>query len=463
MKIRNKILLYISSTVIVSIAIAFVFIYILFSGYREEEFQQKQNNKIKTTIKLIEKFKDQSAEISYLLDKQDINDFYDEKVLIFDQNKQPLFSSLDNLEIGKYKTILSELSPEKQWIETTEGEYDVVGIYRKRHDVVYYGISKAYDAYGNTKLVFLRNTLIVIFFLIALVIVFISIYIARTIARPISELESKINNYKLDKENNIEISIDTSTIELNNLTERFNELLMHTNEVLRFQKHTINHISHQLKTPIAVLVSELEKIQTLAKDTEISQLINQQKIKAQSLGNIINVLLEISKIDSGQEVDNQNKRVDELVFDCINELNIIYPDFNFNITYSPSEMEEANLMVNMNPTLLKQAFSNLLSNCVTYSANNQADIQFIAQPNEALKIQFKNTGNTITEEENKFLFKYFFRGKNSDGKTGHGLGLMLTRKIVELHNASISYQRKKDLNLFEVVFPTHEDKNGFRG
>lgn len=445
-------MLYISSTVIVSVAVAFVFIYILFSGYREEEFQQKQNDKIKTTIKLIEKFQDQSAEISELLDKQDINDFYDEKVLVFDQNKQPLFSSLDNLDIGKYKSILNQLSPDKPWIETTEGDYDVVGIYRKRHGIEYYGISKAFDAYGHTKLYFLRNTLIIIFFLIALVIVFISIYIAKTIARPISELESKISQYKLDKEHNIEISIDTSTIELNNLTERFNDLLMHTNEVLRFQKHTINHISHQLKTPISVLVSELEKIQTLTEGTEVSHLINQQKIKAQSLGSIINVLLEISKIESGQKVDHQNKRIDELVFDCINDLNIIYPDFNFNITYLPSEMEEAYLMVSMNPTLLKQAFSNLLSNCVSYSTNGHADIQFMAQPNGNLKIQFKNIGNTITEKENKFLFKYFFRGKNSEGKTGHGLGLMLTRKIIELHNANISYQRKENLNLFEVVF-----------
>ncbi|HZH86536.1 MAG TPA: HAMP domain-containing sensor histidine kinase [Brumimicrobium sp.] len=453
MKIKHKILTYISTIVIPIIAIAFVFIYILFSGYREEEFQQQQNTKIIASIKLIEQFKDQSAEISYLLDEQDINDFYDEKLLIFNENKEEIFASLDDLDISKVKHIIDNLSPEQPWIETKEGEYDLIGVYLKRDDIVYYAISKAYDVYGHTKLEFLRNTLILIFLLIALVIALVSIYIAKMIADPITKLESKINNYELDEENNLQISIHTSTIELNNLSARFNELLIHTNEVFKFQKHTINHISHQLKTPISVLVTELEKIQNHSKDPEIAQLINQQKIKAKSLGNIINVLLEISKIDSGQIVENQTARVDELVFDCIHELNIIYPDFIFNVNYDPTEMNEADLLIKMNPTLLKQAFSNLLSNAVTYSFKSQAEVNFSIGPNNNLKIRFINSGDPITEEEEKFLFKHFFRGKNSNEKAGQGLGLILTKKIIELHEASILYERKDNLNLFEITFP----------
>src|SRR5690554_7066848 len=308
MKIKHKILTYISITVIPIVAIAFVFIYVLFSGYREEEFQQQQNAKIIASIKLVEQFKVQSAEISYLLDEQDINDFYDEKLLIFDENKQEIFSSLDDLDIAKAKHVIDDLSERNPWIETKEGEYDLIGVFVERNDVSYYAVSKAYDVYGYTKLEFLRNTLIVTFLLIALVIALVSIYIARMIASPISKLESKITSYELDAEYNVPISLKTSTIELNNLSDRFNELLSHTDEVFKFQKHTINHISHQLKTPISVLVTELEKIQNQSSEPEVSALINQQKIKAKSLGSIINVLLEISKIESGQ-VDRKSTRL----------------------------------------------------------------------------------------------------------------------------------------------------------
>ena len=452
MKIKHKILTYISTIVIPIIALAFIFIYVLFAEYREEEFQQQQYEKIKASIRLIEKFKDQSAEISYLMDEQDINDFYDEKLLIFNEDKQQIFTSLDDLNITKVKLIIDNLSKENPWIETKEGEYDLIGIYKERKGEIYYAISKAYDAYGHTKLEFLRISLIIIFLLIALVIALVSIYIARMIAHPITKLATKIDNYKLDTESNLPITSPTSTVELQTLSDRFNDLLTHTNEVFKFQKHTINHISHQLKTPIAVLVSELEKIQNQVKDPEVKRQVNKQMIKAKSLGGIINVLLEISKIETGQNIEKQTKRVDELIFDCIHELNIIYPDFHFDINYSPLEMQEKYLLIKMNPILLKQAFSNLLSNAVSYSTKKQAEIRFIVEGEKQLKIQFINTGNPISKEEEIFLFKHFFRGANSNEKAGHGLGLILTKKITDIHQAKIFYTRKGEENVFEVVF-----------
>lgn len=452
MKIKHKILFYFSTSVSIITFITFVLIHILFSEYREEEFQLQQFDKIKTTIKLIEKYKDQSAEISFLLDEQDIYDFYDEKVFVFNENKQLIFESLDDLKINQAETVLSQLSPENDWIEIKEGNYDLIGVYHQRNGIGYYALSKAYDENGHTKLNFLRNSLIVTFILIIVVIFFVSIYIAKMISKPLVELETKINNYDLSKESQSLISIDTTTKELNSLTDRFNELLSHTQDMFRFQKHTINHISHQLKTPIAVLVSELEKIQNESKDVEIQQKIRQQKIKAKSLGGIINVLLEISKIESGQTVKKQFSRVDELTFDCINELSIVYPGFEFNVNYLPAQTKEEDLIININRTLLKQAFLNLIENSIVYSDNNQANILFNTQEDGKLSIQFSNVGEPISEEEEKMLFKYFFRGKNSEKKGGHGLGLILTKRIVELHQGTISYHREGKSNIFEIQF-----------
>lgn len=79
MKIRNKILIYFSSTVIVLSALSLVLVFILFSAHREEEFQQQQFSKIKYTVGLIDEFEQMSAEVSRLLDKQDIHDFMTRK------------------------------------------------------------------------------------------------------------------------------------------------------------------------------------------------------------------------------------------------------------------------------------------------------------------------------------------------------------------------------------------------
>jgi two-component system, OmpR family, sensor histidine kinase ArlS len=454
MKIRNKILLYFSSTVIALTAISLTIIYILFSEYREEEFQQQQNGKIHTTIKLIEKFKQESANISYLIDQQDINDFYDEKLLVYDANKKLIFASLDSLDIFKAESILSKLSPTKSWIETKEEHYDLIGVYTKTNNQNYYAVSKAYDAFGYAKMYFLRNVLIGIFLFISVVVILISRFLSNKISLPITTLAEKLNKFDLSKEKNDELAIETSSYELNQLTQRFNELMKRTNEAFVFQKHTIHHISHQLKTPISILVSELERIKDFSSIEDVKPEIENQIIKAKSLGSIINVLLEISKIESGQQTKKQALRIDELFFDVIDELNAIYPDFYFEVNYVPDEINENRLIINLNPVLIRQAVQNLLSNCVSYSNNTKAEIKIDCSDSNKLKIKIINSGNHISMEEENFLFNHFFRGKNSQGKIGFGLGLVLTKKIVELNSATITYSNPaSNINVFELNFP----------
>jgi two-component system, OmpR family, sensor histidine kinase ArlS len=454
MKIRNKILIYFSSTVIALTAISFTIIYILFSEYREEEFQQQQNEKIHTTIKLIEKFKRESATISYLLDRQDINDFYDEKLLVYDSNKNLIFASLDSLDIVKAESILNKLSPTLRWIETKEESYDLIGIYAETNNQNYYAVSKAYDAFGYTKMYFLKNILIGIFLFITVVVILISRFLSNKISKPITALAENLNKYDPGKDKVDELAIETSSYELNQLTQRFNELLRRTNEAFVFQKHTIHHISHQLKTPISVMVSELERIKDFISIEDVKPEIENQIVKAKSLGSIINVLLEISKIESGQQTKKQSLRIDELFFDAIEEINTLYPDFNFEVNYVPEEINETRLIINLSPILIRQAIQNLLSNCVSYSNNSKAEIKIDCSGSKGLKIQIINSGNSISAEEENFLFNHFFRGMNSQGKIGFGLGLVLTKKIVELNSATITYSNPSlNLNVFELNFP----------
>ena len=135
------------------------------------------------------------------------------------------------------------------------------------------------------------------------------------------------------------------------------------------------------------------------------------------------------------------------------ELNAIYPDFHFEVNYVPDEINEKRIIINLNPILIRQAIQNLLTNCILYSNNSKAEIKIDCSDGSGLKIQIINTGKPITSEEENFLFNHFFRGKNSQGKTGFGLGLVLTKKIVELNSATITYSNpSENLNVFELNF-----------
>lgn len=454
MKIRDKILLYFSTTVIVLTAILFPIVYILFSEYREEEFQQQQNEKIAYTIRFMDEYRQMSENLAFIMDELTIHDFYDEKLLIFDDGKNMIFSSIDDLTIEDYPSKLEELSPSDRWLETKEDRYDVVGIYYEYNGRGYYGLSKAYDAPGYTKMYFLRNTLLALFVITTVVVVIISHYFSKKISTPITALAEDLNKFDLSREKVDEIAIETSSYELRLLTLRFNELIKRTNDAFTFQKHTIQHISHQLKTPIAVLVSELEKMLNYSRLNDIKRDIETQVIKTKSLGNIINTLLEISKIESRQQIRKEPTRVDELLFDTIEELNIIYPDFHFEVNYNPDEIDEKRLVVPVNSTLVRQALQNLLSNCISYSSDSKAKIKLDCSSPDELSIQIINTGRTISTEEKEFLFNHVFRGENSRGKMGFGLGLVLTREIIELSQAHISYSNPlPNQNVFELRFP----------
>lgn len=453
MKIRNKILVYFSSTVIVLSAISLTLIYILFYEYREEEFQQQQNEKIKYTVGLVTEFKEMSEELAQLLDAQDIHDFYDEKLLIFDGQKQLVFSSLDYLPIIKTNEILNALSPSNQWIETKEGDYDLVGIYVEHKGKTYYGVSKAYDFSGYSKLYFLRNVLIAIFAAIAVIVILLSLYLSNIISKPITRLAENLNQYDLRSEKSELLKTDISSYELQHLTERFNELLNRTNEAFAFQKNAINHISHELKTPVAILVSELEKTKHYT-DVDQREVVMDKLIKqAKSLGEIINVFLEISKMESGQRISKENLRVDEILFDVIAELKVVYPNFDFELNYFPSKFDENRLVISGNRMLIKQAFQNLLLNCISYGSEQRAEIKIDCSLETQVAISIANRGETVSKEEEHLLFDHSFRGANSQGKIGFGLGLVLAKKIMDVHKADIFYRSSNtDLNVFEVVF-----------
>lgn len=452
MKIRNKILVYFSSTVIVLSAVSLIIIFVLFSAHREEEFQQQQFSKIKYTIGLVDEFNKISAEVSLLLDKQDIHDFYDEKLLIYDQKKNLIFSSIDSLDIANSDAILYQLSVSKNWIETKEDGYDLIGAYVENNAKAYYGISKAYDYFGHSKKNFLQKVLIGIFLAIVVIVLLISFYLSNVIAKPISELTEKIEDYDLGNEKNEPLEIETTTSELQNLSDKFNELLKRTHDAFIFQKHSIQHISHELKTPISVLVSELEKLEKQENISQIKSALQQQTQKAKSLGSIINVLLQISKIEAGQEIIKEPIRIDDVIFDSISEVNMLYPDFNFEVNFIPNNFDENMLNIPANEPLIKQAFLNLLMNAVHYADVLKAKITFDCT-DVRLSILIVNSGKTLSKEEQGFLFSRFFRGKNAKHQQGFGLGLVLSKQVFTMHNASIAYLSKESKqNVFQITF-----------
>lgn len=452
MKIRQKIILYFSATTIILVGISFLFIYSLFSNYRSEEFQQRLKDKVVTTLKFLVEIQQIDNELLQTMDKYTINNLYQERTLLFDENKNLIYSGINDTPILSYEGILKKISPSNKIVHIKEKEFDVVGVYVNFKNKGYYGINKAYDKFGFSKLNYLKYVLFISFLIITIFIVLITFFLSKQISSPLNKMAKEIENLQLES-NETRISIPNTKDEIYFLANRFNELMNRLNDAFAFQKHAIHHISHELKTPIAILVSNFEKIEKEKNIDAVQEQIKNQKEDTKNLSDIINALLEISKVETGNNISKENLRVDELIYDVIEDLKNLDEEFNFTVDISDTITDERKLTVHSSKKLITLAFVNLTLNCVLYSKNKKALIKINYINNEII-IEFVNEGPIIKEQELHFLFQHFFRGENSKGKRGFGLGLVLIYKIITMYSGKIYYESiDEKTNVFKVILP----------
>lgn len=451
MNIRQKILLSFSSVTIVLLGVSFIVIYTLFAEYREEEFQQRLKEKMTSTLNFIEEAQKINASILQALERVTLNEAYEEKILLFDENKKLIYSSIDDLKITFAQSLLNDLNAENNWIETKSDDYDIVAVHLNFQNDQFYGISMAYDNFGYSKLRYLKYVLLVIFFIIAFTILIVTFYISRQISLPINTMAVQIENLTFDSADQ-KIEIPNTRDEIHVLAVKFNELMKRLNEAFAFQKHVVHHISHELKTPIAVLVSNFERIEHEQDTVKIRQFLKLQKEDTKHLADIINALLDIARAESGTNIKNETVRVDDLIFDTIEKLKIVYPQGVFLVEIANDIESEDHLIVTGNRRLLTAAFSNLLTNAIHYSSDGRVKIQITANVFN-VNVGITNAGETIADTELPFMFQHFFRGENSRGKRGFGLGLVLINRIITLHAGTVAYQKNNNLNIFRIKIP----------
>lgn len=449
MKIRQQLVSYFSVTAIVLVGLTLFFIYQLFADYRKEEYQDRLRDKIVITLKFLAEVEQLDHDMLQQIDKFSINNLYTENLLLFDGNKHLIYSGIDDTRILFDDEVLHQLSPKRKLIETGEKGYDVVGAYVEYNGKPFYGITKAYDTFGFAKLEYLKLVLLIAFAIISVAILFVSNLLAGRISGPLNKMTSEIGtiDFALD---NAHINVPDRRDEIHYLATRFNELMTSLHNAFSFQKHAIHHISHELKTPIAILVSNFDRIEKEKDPAQLQTLISNQKEDTKNLGDIINALLEISKIEAGSTKFVDKVRVDELIFDIIEELRTIHEEFNFSVEINGDIESEESLTITGNKRLLKSAFTNLAVNSMNYGTDHQARIVISPQQN-SIQISFENKGQIISDVEVPFLFKHFFRGNNSKGKRGFGLGLVFVQRIIEMHKGTVEYTSKDgEVNVFTV-------------
>ncbi|MBS1510879.1 MAG: HAMP domain-containing histidine kinase [Bacteroidetes bacterium] len=202
------------------------------------------------------------------------------------------------------------------------------------------------------------------------------------------------------------------------------------------QQHFLMALTHELKTPIAVTKLNLETLQKRKlEETQQQKLIQNTLQEANRLNTLCNNMLLSSQIEArGFSITNEEIDLSALVQECVNDFKTRFSQRTINSLIAADIYTEGDTL------LLQMAVNNLIDNAIKYTPKETAITVTLEEQNHLITLQVKDEGKGIDDTEKKKIFQKFYRTGNAatKGARGTGLGLYLTRRIAEQHNANIS-------------------------
>ena len=228
----------------------------------------------------------------------------------------------------------------------------------------------------------------------------------------------------------------------------------------------LSSMSHELRTPMnaisgfaqLLLLDNSNNLNDIQKDN-VGEIINASK----HLLELINKILDLAKIESGK-VDLSIETVDcfEVIIECLSLMSSLMGKRKINVSYSLNgktlsldELSSHDVFIHVDRTRLKQIFLNLLSNAVKYNIEAGRITISCNIDNDIVRINVTDTGKGISKEGIKELFKSFNRlNEENSNIEGSGIGLVITKNLVELMGGHIGVESKVNKgSTFWVEFP----------
>ena len=213
-------------------------------------------------------------------------------------------------------------------------------------------------------------------------------------------------------------------------------------ESQRSQGEFVAHVAHELKSPLHVMSMYGESLldDEAASEEFRIEASNVIRDEVERLDSLVRSLLSISQIEAGTiAVDRQRMRVQDFLEDCVGAVSRAASkrDITFAVQVPP---DSGPLFVDKE--LLRVAVNNLLTNAIKYN-HDGGEVAVVGEDTGSrFEIRVRDGGIGIHEQDLERVFEKFFRSSDPEAQKrgGHGLGLALTQRIVELHGGRISVQ-----------------------
>ena len=230
----------------------------------------------------------------------------------------------------------------------------------------------------------------------------------------------------------------------------FNRMAEELEKTENLRMDFINNLSHEFKTPI-VSITGLAKVLKKGNLTEDQRHEYLDAIEEESmrLSYLATSVLNLTKVENQSILtDVTSFNLSEQIRSCILLLDTKWEkkQLNFSLDFDEYYIEA-------NEELLKQLLINLIDNAIKFSENGRSIDICIETEDDAITVSISNYGKEISDDQKQKIFNKFYQADESHSSEGHGVGLAIVKKIVALHNGSISVTSENGRTTFTVILP----------
>lgn len=266
-----------------------------------------------------------------------------------------------------------------------------------------------------------------IMFVLSIVLSFV---IAKTVSKPIEKLNKSA---KILATGNYDIHFSGKGYrEIHELSDTLNHSASELSKVERLRRELMANISHDLRTPLALIYSHAEMMHDFPDEisSEQTQTIMDE---TQRLSSLVNDILDVSRLETGtMELNTAAYNMTESIDKTVSRIADLVKKENYSLVFEHDE----EVFVNADEVKITQAIYNLLTNAIHYSTNDLTIIIRQKVIGKVVRIEVEDHGEGIGKDNLPYIWDRYYKidKRHKRAITGTGLGLSIVKKIVELHH-----------------------------
>ena len=293
--------------------------------------------------------------------------------------------------------------------------------------------------------------------LIVFICIIIIIILSRTINNSIRKIEETTQELADGNLGNKIPAVTKKPNEITSILESLEKMRISLVEAQNQKTKFIMGISHDLRTPVAVIKGYTEAISdgVISEPEDVKNATELITTKARQLETMIDALINFTKLNSTEIRESmKTQSITDFITEITREEQTIGNVFNRNIILKVNF--DKDVLIPFDRLLVTRVFENLFNNALRYTKDNDTITleSYIDNPNSCVIYKIHDTGIGIDEQDLKNIFELFYRGTDSRREEGMGIGLSVVKNIIETHCWDITVDSKKNEGTcFTITMP----------